>query len=123
MEAGTLELRASSPDDVTTARHVLEARLLEWGCARAGDVLVVFSELVTNAVKYAGGAARIVLHTTHEMIRIAVYDADHRSPEMRPQGGASGGFGLRIVDELTVDWGWRPTADGKEVWAELSCRG
>jgi two-component sensor histidine kinase len=122
MEAGTLVLHARSPDDVTAARHTLEARLREWQCARADEVLLVFSELVTNAVKYAAGATRIVLHHAPDMVRIAVHDADRRSPAMRPHGDASGGFGLRIVDELTVDWGWRPIADGKEVWAQISCR-
>ena len=37
----------------------VEGRLLEWGCGHLDDALLVFSELVTNAVTHAGSAERV----------------------------------------------------------------
>jgi hypothetical protein len=36
--------------------------------------------------------------------------------------GSRSGFGLKIVDELSSDWGWEPNEHGKTVWADLGTR-
>jgi len=121
MEAGTFKLAADNPADIAPARHLVEMRLEEWGCEHGEDVLLVLSELVTNAVKHAGGAARIVVHSSDGVVRIVVHDANPVAPKMRSRPDESGGFGLRIVDHLTIEWGWTPESEGKQVWAEVSC--
>jgi anti-sigma regulatory factor (Ser/Thr protein kinase) len=89
------------------------------------DLLVVVSELVTNAVMHSGCSPdeTIVLQATSDghRIRIGVHDPGHsgQTPETPatppPQGG---GLGLRLVDGLAHRWGVeRP--DGYRVWAEL----
>jgi hypothetical protein len=40
---------------------------------------------------------------------------------MRDADGAPGGFGLRIVAQLSTMWGWEQTATGKVVWSNLDC--
>ena len=121
MESEALELSANSPQAISSARRVVERYLGHWGCGNADDVLLVFSELVTNAVRHAGGADRIVLEHTGPVVTVAVHDANHQVPEMCSHSGARGGFGLRIVDQLAIACGWMGTATGKHVWAEMSC--
>ncbi|XVQ10292.1 ATP-binding protein [Spirillospora sp. CA-255316] len=46
------------PESVTEARHFAVSRLDGWGCgALSGDVGLVVSELVTNALRHSGGPA------------------------------------------------------------------
>ena len=121
MESDAFELSANSPQAIGSARRVVEGHLGDWGCRNADDVLLVFSELVTNAVRHAGGSDRIVLQRTGPIVTVAVHDANHEVPEMCSHPGRRGGFGLRIVDQLAIAWGWMGTATGKQVWAEMSC--
>jgi len=117
----TLTLSASTPSAVSLARHRLAEQLERWGCGRAGDSLLVFSELVTNALKHAGGATRIDVRCGGHCLRVEVHDASSAPPTMRDAGGASGGFGLRLVERLSQQWGWETTARGKVVWSSLDC--
>ena len=84
-------------------------------------MLLVFSELVTNAVRHGGGAHRIVVQHTDHIVTLTVYDAGDQPPEIHTPQDGLGGFGLKIVDQLATSWGWTPTAAGKHVWAELAC--
>ncbi|WP_055588912.1 ATP-binding protein [Peterkaempfera griseoplana] len=94
------------------------------------DVLLVVSELVTNACLHAGGPQELLLHCTEDALRIEVADANPVHPEPRKphERGKPGGHGLHIVGRLSRDWGvvGRPSdgADGSEghgktVWVEL----
>ena len=83
MAAGTLELSAGTPADVTLARHAVEVRLLEWGCGHLEDVLLVFSELVTNAVSHANRAERVQVRLDEAAVTVVVYDLSPLSPRMR----------------------------------------
>ena len=54
-------------------------------------------------------------------LRLEVHDT---SPIL-PAGGVvptAGGRGLRIVDEVSSDWGAEHTPNGKMVWAEFDRR-
>lgn len=89
------------------------------------DLLVIVSELVTNAVMHSGcsPAEAIFIHVTGDgqRVRIAVHDPGHsdqipETPARPPAQG--GGLGLRLVDGLAHRWGVdRP--NGRRVWAEL----
>ena len=116
-----LELHASIATDVTTTRHELLVALARWGCSNGDNVALVFSELVTNAVLYGSGASSIVIDHEAGRVRLVVHDGSGAPPVMRAAGDATGGFGLRIVDQLVTGWGWDLTPDGKQVWAELPC--
>ncbi len=93
------------------------------------DLLVIVSELVTNAVMHSGCTPdeTIMLHAASDghRIRVAVQDPGHsdqipETPAVPPAHG--GGLGLRLVDGLAHRWGVdRP--GGRRVWAELSAGG
>lgn len=51
-----LTLMALSAPAIPDARHALTRQLDAWVCERGQDSVLVFSELVTNAVRHAGGA-------------------------------------------------------------------
>jgi anti-sigma regulatory factor (Ser/Thr protein kinase) len=121
MASDTLTMTAATPRAIGDARHALEAQLDRWACGRMPDSLLVFSELVTNAVTHAGGAIRIVVEHGDHTLRLAVHDDTHGVPALRDAASAEGGFGLRIVDRVSASWGWEQTASGKVVWSALDC--
>ncbi|MEV7780149.1 ATP-binding protein [Kitasatospora sp. NPDC088351] len=90
--------------------------------AVAGDVLLMVSELVTNACLYApGGPRELRLSWDGERLRVEVSDASPVPPRLRPfaDPGRPGGYGLRVVDRLARDWGCLPEGEGKLVWLEV----
>ncbi|MFI8084451.1 ATP-binding protein [Kitasatospora sp. NPDC086009] len=90
--------------------------------AAAEDVVLMVSELVTNACVHApGGPYELRLAWDGSRLRIEVGDAGREPPRLRRPAdrGAPGGHGLRVVDRLARAWGYRPERDGKTVWAEV----
>lgn len=107
-----------------TAHAPRQARALaaEWlrVVRRRADpsVLLVVSELVTNAYRHARGEIFLALSMLDGQVLVEVRDENPKPPEpglSRPDGG---GQGLHIVARLG-QWGWRPTDRGKVVWARL----
>ncbi|MFE7531405.1 ATP-binding protein [Kitasatospora sp. NPDC057542] len=91
--------------------------------AAAEDVLLMVSELVTNACLHApGGPYELRLHWDGARLRVEVADASPVQPRLRPFGGAGrpGGHGLRVVNRLARAWGSQPEGVGKLVWLEVS---
>ncbi|WP_370116531.1 ATP-binding protein [Streptacidiphilus sp. MAP12-33] len=89
-----------------------------------GDIVLVVSELVTNAARHGGGALWLALAATgQDAIRVEVADPSPRLPAIRlPRAPARpGGHGLRLVlraaDRVGIDLG--PDGPGKRVWAEF----
>lgn len=80
-------------------------------------VLLLTSELVTNAVLHARTALEVGITVTPRSLVVTVFDLDlgHRelpSPEVR-----EGGRGLVLVTALAHAWAvHRPTDGGKTVW-------
>jgi len=86
------------------------------------DVLLMISELVTNAVVHADSAPDVAAIHRDGRLVVEVHDSDPTPPVMRSDGGGpDGGFGLQLVEALSLRWGWEPTATGKRVWAEALC--
>ncbi|MFE9426338.1 ATP-binding protein [Kitasatospora sp. NPDC006697] len=90
----------------------------------AQDVLLVVSELVTNACLYGGGPVEVALRRRDGLILVEVSDRDPSPPVLRPvqNGAAPGGHGLRVVAVVSTAWGSRPRDGGKTVWAEVAAR-
>jgi anti-sigma regulatory factor (Ser/Thr protein kinase) len=91
------------------------------------DAAAVTSELVTNAIIHAD-AERIGPELTFlegaAEVTIVVTDPCPRPPVMVPAGeDAEHGRGLRIVEALSVRWGWTPQGPGKAVFAVLTKEG
>lgn len=107
------------PADIAVARRAAIAHLQDEGVTNVDGAVLVLSELVTNAVRHAGGADRILVGCSAGWVHISVHD--HQPGRVRPrrEGAGVGGHGLRIVDSLAEDWGSRPLAGGKAVWARV----
>ena len=85
------------------------------------DVLLVVSELVTNAFEHTGSAPVLEVSYRDSDVRVTVRDRDEgHHPRLTAGGGVGGGFGLHIVARTARRWGWEPTVDGKSVWADVA---
>lgn len=90
----------------------------------AETLALVFSELMTNAIRHSGVPENDPLDVELEIgpsIRGAVSDRGAGfDPRAAPQApSAEGGFGLRIVDRLARTWGVERSDGGSSVWFEL----
>ncbi|MGP2437010.1 ATP-binding protein [Streptomyces sp. JW3] len=88
------------------------------------QVVLVASELVTNAVCHGGvpgDLLRLTIDADDCRTRIEVHDSVRRHPCMRTAAYDDvSGRGLTLVDALCLGgWGARDTTTGKAVWAEL----
>lgn len=85
------------------------------------DLLLVTSELVTNAVMHAGTASDLEVRLTPEEVEVRLSDGDPRVPRRRTLLGAVAGQGrgLTLLSALSSRWGVDRRTDGKTVWAVL----
>lgn len=112
------------PDAPARGRHAVTAVLDSWGCDTdtRDNLLLVVSELVTNAVVHGAEPIVVTMVRAPERIRVEVTDgADDSSPHTnRAAADAENGRGLSVVTRLATAWGWRASpGHGKTVWAEL----
>ncbi|ROS75463.1 ATP-binding protein [Cellulomonas sp. PhB143] len=88
------------------------------------SVVLVASELATNALSHGRGPATVRLCECDGEILLDVVDrAPDRAPEIasgRPTG--QGGFGLRLAARLADEVGWYRTPHAKHVWARFTVR-
>lgn len=132
MPGAESELRMRVHHDSTSAalvRHQLCEDL-----ARAGvhpttidEVVLIASELVSNAVRHTPHDARNVLEVSWTIddtgVVIAVYDGSTALPKRRtPSPDEPAGRGLRIIEALSDRWGVIPHDSGKRVWAHVRNR-
>ncbi|MER8184665.1 ATP-binding protein [Kitasatospora sp. NPDC094015] len=96
----------------------------EEGRAVAGDVLLLVTELVTNACLHAGGPRELALALEGGSIRVEVSDASPVEPAIRTgqSPAVPSGHGLRVVDRLATAWGYARHEGGKTVWLEVARR-
>lgn len=81
---------------------------------------LVASELVTNALRHGKGAITLQLGLMKGFLRIEVIDeGNDQAPAVRAEPpDQTGGWGLRIVDQLAVQWG---VFEGTtHVWADIA---
>lgn len=86
-----------------------------------GSLLVVVSELASNAVQHARTGFTVNLSHDGGAVLLAVRDDSAAEPILRPSSGTrTRGRGLMIVDQLTDDWGVEQgRGDAKSVWARF----
>ncbi|MDG5806314.1 SpoIIE family protein phosphatase [Streptomyces ossamyceticus] len=110
------------PQAVGQARRYTRRVLRAWGIRDEADaVLLVVSELVTNALVHTDGRVRLDLTLLHDRLRVAVADTSPRTPIKPTSIGweATGGRGILLVEAMASAWGTVPASGGKQVWAEI----
>lgn len=119
----SLSVPLRDPGDVATARARAVDAAAGWDVD--GDVLdvlaLVVSELATNAVLHAGDQAELRLRQAPSALVVEVLDASPVTPRRRASDAESeSGRGVAVVAALADRWGFRPTPEGKAVWAEIA---
>lgn len=125
MEApAELQLEAVNESVGRARRFVADALGASTSAAARENVLLVVSELVTNAVIHAGTTLRVRVRAGEDRIRLEVEDGSAKAPRRKHYGVESGtGRGMALVDAVARAWGWTPTDGGKIVWAEVGRSG
>ncbi|MFE3325671.1 ATP-binding protein [Streptomyces sp. NPDC059176] len=90
--------------------------------ARRDDVLLIVSELVTNAITHASGPYALALRADAGAFDVAVVDGSdvapaHRDPDMTE---GTGGMGLHIAEDLGAHLFIEAFGGGKCVHATLA---
>ncbi|GGJ60338.1 SpoIIE family protein phosphatase [Streptomyces brasiliensis] len=109
----------ADPAVVGDARRAATDQLAAWGLDEpvfATEIIV--SELVTNALRYAGGPVGLRLIRDTALI-CEVTDPSNTQPRLvRARWTDEGGRGLYLVAQLTSRWGSRYGRHGKTIWTE-----
>jgi Histidine kinase-like ATPase domain len=116
------------PSAVPAARDFAVATMHRWGAAeRSGDVAVVVSELLTNALRHAlpgpgqarpRRAVRLGLMQPGPCVLCVVADPSRTPPVPKQPGSfAETGRGLHVVGAVSDNWGYALGDRGKVVWA------
>jgi anti-sigma regulatory factor (Ser/Thr protein kinase) len=118
----------SIPESVRIARFHVRAALGFHDLGQyADDAAIITSELVTNAIQHAYCDITEAIGVTlararnSDAVIIAVSDSSPKGPVIRvAPPGSERGRGLKIVESLSVHWGWHPEPRGKAVYAILA---
>nr|WP_248843484.1 ATP-binding protein [Streptomyces virginiae] len=104
---------------VAHARELVVGRLSDWQLEDLSFVTeLVASELVTNAIRYAGGPVGLRL-IRDRLLVCEVSDPSSTQPRLRrARDTDEGGRGLFLVAQLADRWGSRFTSTGKTIWTE-----
>ena len=116
---------AAEPRSAAAARAAV--RRLVAGSAVDEDVaLLLVSELVGNAARYAGGGDVLVrARLTRATLRVEVQDSNREPPVPPgpPPWDQENGRGLLLVEAMAERWGTDEVPGGKSVWFELPAQG
>ncbi|SDJ58017.1 Anti-sigma regulatory factor (Ser/Thr protein kinase) [Lentzea albidocapillata subsp. violacea] len=86
------------------------------------DVLLVCTELASNAYEHAEGPRTVRVQRHTDFIRVEV--DDHTPAELPRLGqsrlGDTRGRGLVLIAQLSRCWGTRAFTGGKTLWAEVN---
>ncbi|MFH9419232.1 ATP-binding protein [Streptomyces sp. NPDC017529] len=117
----------SCPQAAATARDVTAGHLRSLGPPVDPDtrdaVVLIVSELVTNAVRHAEGrVCTLRLAADARSVTVSVADSSPRVPHERDPDvrGEGGGFGWPMVRRLAASTSVRPTPRGKTVEAVVA---
>ena len=103
------------------ARHAVEP-LIGHGLRReeCSDVLLLTTELVTNAVRHGTGDVLLLCAKRASTgVRVEVRNQSGTDIPVPTDGGPEGGWGLQLVEAISSRWGQSAQADCTLVWFEL----
>ena len=104
------------------ARRFLRETLDRWDCEELLDtLLLVVSELVTNAVLHAFSETDVSVQLLPDAVRVNVFDRGGGLPRAKEaERYDTSGRGLAILDAMEGDWGVDEVdGEGKVVWFEM----
>lgn len=114
-------------DAPAAVRAALRERGAHLADGMRDDLLLLLTELVTNAVRHSGtedGAAiEIEMREKRDCVRVVVTDKGtgfDRPDRPEPDHSTTGGLGLVLVDRLARAWGTRRVRQGSQVWFALA---
>ncbi len=107
--------------NVRTARAWVAAHLPAWATEDVREAVVLLtSELVTNAVVHARTEVAVGVAITSKDVLVGVRDLDLGRSEL-PGAERDGGRGLGLVEELATAWGLRQhPGGGKTYWFRVT---
>ncbi|MGA5134413.1 ATP-binding protein [Streptomyces olivoreticuli] len=111
---------APDPDRVAHIRRITMASMRHWAVPAplAGDVVVVVSELVTNAIKHGHGTVGLRVRHTGNELRVEVTDGNPAPARLQAAADDDvSGRGLFLVHALARGWG--VSEDGRTTWANF----
>ncbi|MGC9382211.1 ATP-binding protein [Streptomyces sp. MH13] len=115
----------ATPAAASTARHRAVDAIALWDEGLGTEVVrtaeLVISELVTNAVQYAGTrSVSLTVRLDVDVLRIEVCDSSPVLPQPGlPDADSEGGRGLFLVAALSDRYHAEPMENGKRCWAEI----
>ena len=123
-EGGTIEASVElrpEPASAGVARRFVGSTLDEWQLPEVVDVVILLaSELVTNAILHARSPMELRLVTFDARVRVEVHDSSPIEPVLRIyEDEAMTGRGLALVESFSSRWGVEPDREGKAVWFEV----
>ncbi|MGR8008522.1 ATP-binding protein [Streptomyces hypolithicus] len=104
------------------ARDFLDGLAQPTIAAEAADtVVLVVSELVTNALRHGAGTCTLDLTAHPDSIEVAVHDSSPQAPRMRTPdlNGGTGGFGWPMVNRLARATAVTPRPSGGKTVSAL----
>ena len=104
------------------ARRFVARVLEEWNLLhRSDEILLLVSELVTNAVVHANSDLEVLMRLAPQLLRIEVHDRDpRRVAPLAWTEDQERGRGVALVEALSDVWGTDDEQIGKVIWFEMS---
>jgi len=109
------------PNSVRAARDRVRGFLDSWATEEQRQTVVLLvSEVVTNAVRHAPGIVHVTVTVDSDRVLAQVRDTSPRPPCPRA-ADESGGRGIELLRLLATRWGVeRHPDDGKTIWFEVA---
>ncbi len=129
LEEGAVQLSSHQlrlepvPRSAALARSFVRKHAPELPEETADSLLLLASELVSNAVVHARTDIELLVVVTEQSVVIAVHDLDLATSLQDPYVTTrEGGWGLELVAALADAWAMHPHPDGgKTAWVRLAC--
>jgi anti-sigma regulatory factor (Ser/Thr protein kinase) len=113
---------AASQQSVGAARRFVSELITDLTPELQDAVILMVSELATNALVHAASGFQLTIDRTKTRLRVSVADLGAGVPSLQsPPSRQPHGRGLRIVEELSDEWGTSEAPKkGKTVWFRLN---